>query len=55
LDRILQGPDRDAEGNALCAALGEYWLPEPVASDVLLRANRAGESGAEVEIPRYAV
>ncbi len=38
----------------VCANCGEYYLSEPVAGEVLERADRAAERGTEVEILRYA-
>jgi YgiT-type zinc finger domain-containing protein len=38
----------------VCVNCGEYYLSEPVAAEVLARAELAVEHGAEVEILRYA-
>ena len=38
----------------VCANCGEYYLSEPVAGEVLERADRAAERGTQVEILRYA-
>jgi YgiT-type zinc finger domain-containing protein len=39
---------------AICGNCGEYYLSDEVAGKVLERAERAVESGAEVEILRFA-
>ncbi len=46
---IIKGVPADVCGNC-----GEYYLSESVAGEVLGRAARAAEGGAEVEILRYA-
>lgn len=38
----------------VCDNCGEYYLSEEVTREILERANRAVEHGAEVEILRYA-
>ncbi len=38
----------------VCDNCGEYYLSESVTRDIIERANRAVERGAEVEILRYA-
>lgn len=38
----------------VCRNCGEYYLSDEVAADLLARAERAVQSGAEVEILRYA-
>jgi YgiT-type zinc finger domain-containing protein len=38
----------------VCRNCGEYFLSEGVTGEVLARADRAIENGAEVEILRYA-
>ena len=38
----------------VCENCGEYYLSEAVSAQVLERAERAVESGAEVEILRFA-
>lgn len=46
---ILKGVPAD-----VCQNCGEYYLSDEVASQVLERAEAAVNSGAEVEILRYA-
>ncbi len=46
---ILKGVPAD-----VCANCGEYYLSDEVASQLLERAEAAVNSGAEVEILRYA-
>jgi len=38
----------------ICRNCGEYFLSEAVTGEILARADRAVQNGAEVEILRYA-
>ncbi len=46
---IIKGVPAD-----VCGDCGEYYLSEEVTREILERANRAVEHGAEVEVLRYA-
>ena len=46
---ILKGVPAD-----VCDNCGEYYLSEPIAAQVLARAEDAARKGAEVEIARFA-